>query len=75
MIGSSTTAYGYEKVLASGAKQASALTSFHALGANAASKENADVYKRQLALCAGERTDCCFQLSDKERTSEYCSYI
>ena len=41
MIGSSTTAYGYEKVLASGANQASALTSFHDLGANADSKENA----------------------------------
>ena len=39
MIGSSTTVSNSETVLASGANQASALTSFHDLGANADSKE------------------------------------
>ena len=39
MIGSSTTAYGEESVLASGANQASSLTSFHDLRANADSKD------------------------------------
>ncbi|WP_083580598.1 TonB-dependent receptor [Bacteroides ilei] len=39
MIGSSTTSYGSESVVASGANQASSLTSFHDLGANTDSKE------------------------------------
>ena len=45
------------------------------IGGSMPEKDDGSGCSQTLALCAGERTDCCFQLSDKERTSEYCSYI